>query len=66
MALNLSKDQINITEEYERPPQYTSIKVYTRIKENAILVILDTGTCMSVVTKPLAVAILLGELTNYY
>src|SRR6266540_183661 len=56
-ALNLSKDQINITEEYERPPQYTPIKVYTRIKGNAILAILDTGACMSVVTKPLAVAL---------
>ena len=57
MALNLSKGQINITEEYERPPQYTSIKVYTRIKRNAILAILDTGACMSVVTKSLAVAL---------
>ncbi len=57
MALNLSKDQVNITEEYERPPQYTSIKIYTRIKGNAILAILDTGACMSVVTKPLAVTL---------
>src|SRR6266498_5326774 len=57
MMLNLFKDQINITEEYEQPPQYTLIKVYTRIKENAILAILDTGVCMSVVTKPLAVAL---------
>src|SRR6266540_7171341 len=56
-ALNLSEDQINITEEYEKPPQYTLIKVYTRIKDNAILAILDTGACMSVVTKPLAVAL---------
>jgi len=56
-ALNLSKDQINITEEYERPPQYILIKVYTRIKGNAILAILDTGACMSVVTKPLVVAL---------
>ncbi len=56
-ALNLSKDQINITEEYEKPPQYTLIKVYTRIKGNAILAILDTGACMSVVTKPLVVAL---------
>ena len=45
-ALNLSKDQINITEEYERPPQYTPIKVYTRIKGNAILTILDTKACI--------------------
>ncbi len=57
MALNLSKDQINITEEYEKPSQYTLIKVYTRIKENAILAILDTGACISVVTKSLAVAL---------
>ena len=56
-ALNLSKDQINITKEYEQTPQYTLIKVYTRIKRNAILAILDTGICMSVVTKPLAVAL---------
>jgi len=56
-ALNLFKDQVNITEEYERPPQYTPIKVYIRIKGNVILAILDTGTCMSVVTKPLAVAL---------
>src|SRR6266540_2209820 len=56
-ALNLSKDQINITEEYEKPSQYILIKVYTRIKGNAILAILDTGACMSVVTKPLAVAL---------
>ncbi len=38
-------------------PQYTSIKVYIRIKGNAILTIFDTGTCMSVVTKLLAVAL---------
>jgi len=56
-ALNLSKNQINITEEYEKPPQYILIKVYTRIKGNAILAILDTGACMSVITKPLAVAL---------
>jgi len=56
-ALNLSKDQINITGEYEKPSQYTLIKVYIRIKGNAILAILDTGACMSVVTKPLAVAL---------
>src|SRR6266540_3129066 len=55
--LNLSKDQINIMEEYEKPSQYTPIKVYTRIKGNAILAILDTGACMSVVTKLLAVAL---------
>ena len=57
IALNLSKNQINITEEYEKPSQYTSIKVYTRIRRNVILAILDTGACMSVVTKPLAVAL---------
>src|SRR6266542_656239 len=56
-ALNLSTDQINITEEYEKPSQYTPIKVYTRIKGNTILAILDTGACMSVVTKLLAVAL---------
>ena len=44
-------------EEYEKPLQYTPIKVYTRIKENAILAILDMRACMSVVTKPLAVAL---------
>ena len=57
MVLNLFKDQINITEEYEWPSQYIPIKVYTRIKENAILAILNTGACMFVVTKPLAVAL---------
>ncbi len=57
ITLNLSKDQINITEEYEKPSQYTPIKIYTRIKENAILIILDTEACMSVVTKPLVVAL---------
>src|SRR6266540_2779194 len=57
IVLNLFKDQINITEEYERTPQYTLIKIYTRIKRNAILAILDTGACMSVVTKLLAVAL---------
>src|SRR6266511_4712257 len=56
-TLNLSKDPINFTEEYEKPPQYTPIKVYTMIKGNAILAILDTGACMSVVTKPLTVAL---------
>ena len=45
-ALNLSKDQINITEEYEKLSQYIPIKVYTRIKGNAILAILNTGACM--------------------
>src|SRR6266498_5490813 len=57
MTLNLSKDQINITEEYKKPSQYTLIKVYIRIKGNAILAILNTGACMSVVTKLLAVAL---------
>jgi len=55
--LNLFKDQINITEEYESPSQYTPIKVYTRIKGNVILVILDMKACMSVVTKLLAVVL---------
>ena len=44
-------------EEYKKPSQYTPIKVYTRIKGNAILAILDMRACMSVVTKPLAVAL---------
>ena len=57
MTLNLSKDSINITEEYECTSQYISIKVYTRIKGNAILAILDIEACISVVTKPLAVAL---------
>ncbi len=57
MMLNLSKDQINITEEYEKPPQYIPIKMYTRVKGNAILVIVDTGTYILVMTKPLAVAL---------
>ncbi len=57
MVLNLSKDQINITKEYEKPSQYILIKVYIRIKDNVILAILDTGACMLVVTKLLAVAL---------
>ncbi len=44
-------------EEYEKPPQYTPIKVYTRIKGNAILAILDMRAYISVVTKLLAVAL---------
>jgi len=57
IALNLSKDQINITEEYERPSQYILIKVYTRIKGNVILAILNMGACMSVIIKSLAIAL---------
>jgi len=57
IALNLSKDQINIAEKYEKSSQYIPIKVYTRIKGNAILAILDTGTCMSVVIKSLVAAL---------
>ena len=34
--------------------EYISIKVYVRIKGNAILIIIDIRTCMSVITKPLA------------
>jgi len=49
-ALNLSKVQINIIEEYEKLPQYTLIKVYIRVKGNTILIILDMGVCMSVIT----------------
>src|SRR6266498_3204044 len=56
-TLSLFQKQINITEEYEKPSQYTPIKVYTRIKGNAILAILDTEACILVVTKPLAVAL---------
>src|SRR6266542_6855284 len=56
-ALNISKDQINITEEYEKPLQYIPIKVYIRIKGNAILAILNTEACISVVTKLLAIAL---------
>ena len=56
-ALNLFKNQINITEEYEKPPQYTPIKIYTRIKGNAILAILDMEAYILVVTKPLAVVL---------
>jgi len=44
-------------EKIEGPSQYTSIKIYIRIRENAILTILDTGIYMSVVTKSLAVAL---------
>src|SRR6266542_6689732 len=48
IALNLSKDQVNIIEEYVKPSQYTPIKVYIRIKRNVILAIVNTGACMSV------------------
>ena len=44
-------------DEYEAMTEYTPIKVYARIKENAILTIVDTGACMSVITKPLAQAL---------
>ena len=44
-------------EEYERTLQYIPIKVYTKIKRNAILAILDTRVCISVITKPLAVTL---------
>src|SRR6266542_4174601 len=57
MVLNLSKDQINITEEYEKPLRYTPIKVYTRIKGNVILAILNIRACISVITKPLTIAL---------
>ncbi len=33
------------------------IKIYTRVKGNAILVILDTGACISVIIKLLVVAL---------
>ena len=57
IALNLFKDQINIIEKYEKSPQYIPIKIYIRIKGNVILMILDTGAYISVVTKPLAIAL---------
>ncbi len=44
-------------DEYEAMTEYTPIKVYAKIKENAILTIVDTGACMSVITKPLAQAL---------
>ncbi len=55
--MNLFKNQVNITEEYEKPPYYMLIKMYTRVKNNAILAILDTRACMSIITKPLTVAL---------
>ncbi len=33
------------------------IKIYTRVKGNTILAIVDTEACMLVITKPLVVAL---------
>src|SRR6266498_5994823 len=44
-------------DEYEAMTEYTPIKVYAKIKENAIFTIVDTEVCMSVITKPLAQAL---------
>ena len=38
-------------------PQYTPIKVYIRVKGNAILTIVDMGVCISIMTKSLAVVL---------
>jgi len=57
MILNLSKDQINVIEKYEKLLQYMSIKVYIRVKNNTILAILDIGAYILVITKLLAVAL---------
>ena len=40
-------------DEYETMTEYILIKVYTRIKRNAILTIVDMRACMSVIIKPL-------------
>src|SRR6266542_7156644 len=55
-TLNNPKE-LNNVDEYKTMTEYTPIKVYARIKENAILTIVDTGACMSVITKPLAQAL---------
>jgi len=41
-------------DEYETIMEYTLIKVYARIKGNAILTIVNIRVYMSVITKPLA------------
>ncbi len=52
-------------DEYEKEIEHTPAKVYTRIKGNAILAIIDSGAGTSVITKPLAVALgLRWKLTN--
>ena len=43
--------------EYETIIEYILIKVYIRIKKNAILIIVDIGICMLVIIKPLAQAL---------
>ncbi len=55
-ALNNPK-KLNNVDKYETTTEYIPIKVYTRIKKNAILTIIDTGACISVITKPLAQAL---------
>src|SRR6266498_4792610 len=47
-------------DEYEREIEHISAKVYTQIKGNTILAIIDSGAGTSVITKPLAVALGLG------
>ncbi len=44
-------------DEYEEEIEYTPAKVYTQIKGNAILAIIDLRADTSVITKPLAVAL---------
>jgi len=44
-------------DEYEEEIEHTPVKVYTQIKGNAILAIIDSGAGTSVITKPLAVAL---------
>ncbi len=44
-------------DEYEKEIKHTSAKVYTWIKGNVILAIIDSGAGTSVITKPLAVAL---------
>ncbi len=44
-------------DKYETTTKYIPIKVYARIKGNAILTIVDTGACMLVITKPLTQAL---------
>ncbi len=44
-------------DEYEKKIEHTPAKVYTRIKGNAILAIIDSGAGTLVITKLLAVAL---------
>ncbi len=52
-ALNNSKELNNI-DEYEIMMEYTPIKIYIKIKRNAIFTIINIRTCISVITKSLA------------